>query len=1480
MNRQTNRDDTTATGWRGRGLRLALGLVAGAALVAATAPAAHGAAPTPVHRALLTASTSAATAATRGADANRTGWYPDQASLSPALVGGGTFGQLFNTAVNGAVYGQPLVDDNQLLVNTENNFAYGLDPVTGSILWSRQFGSPPLASAVGCADLAPTMGITSTPVVDQATNTEYLVDDEYVAGTSGPQAYYLHALDLTNGGVEQPGFPVQIQGTASNNPAVTFNPTYELQRPGLLLMNGVVYTAFGAHCDVPNYQGWVAGVSETGHLTTMWTTDPTANSSGAGIWMAGGGLVSDGSGQILLATGNSASNTVATPGTTPPNTLGESVVRLAVQGDGSLKATDFFEPYDASTLDQNDLDFGSGSPVALPDADFGTATLPHLAVEVGKEGYVYLLNRDALGGFRQGPNGTDAVVGRYGPNGGVWSSPAVWPGDGGWVYIPTASGAASAGGSAGLLDAYQYGVDGTGKPTLNLVGTSSDAFGFGSSAPVVTSSGTTSGTALMWSVWSPDGTGVGAQLRAYNPVPVNGKMQLVYSAPVGTASKFNPPGVANNRLYVGTRTGSVVGFGAPVSSPVTAPATTFPATVIGQTSTQSVTLTASTASTVSALSATGPFTVGTPSTPLPAALAAGATMTVPVTFAPTKSGLAGGSLTITTGGSGTTVVSLSGTGQVNGPSLGSSTLGVSFGGIPPGQQSSQTVSFANNGSQPLTVSGVTAPPSPFTVSGAPAAGAVLQPGAQVVVNIGFAPTVNGSFTGTLSVASDGGTVNVTVTGSANAPAQLAVSPLSVSFGASPVGTPVTRTFTLSNTGGSNLTITKSKPPVLGPFTATTTLAEGTTIAPGASAVESVTFTPSAVGTTTDGWIITPDDGHGVRTVQFSGTGTLGDPGATGWTRNGSATVVSGALQLTPPTKSAVGSTIAPAPVSSSGLAVSYTSTITGSRSGGDGTALVLASPSTAPTALGSGTTGYGFSGISGVAVVLSTVKTSGVTGRNFVGISDGPVAKKPLHLHWLATSTAVPNFHGAVAVRVTLDAGVVTVFVNGVQVLATTVHVGPNVRLGFTGSTGGTGDTQVVSGVAVTAGGPVTVVGDPSAGGWTLNGSSALSGGALQLTQTSPGFQAGTAFWPTPLSSSHLSATFTTSISGGATGADGMALVLADGATAPTAAGALGGGLGFSGIHGVAVALDTYQNAVNPSSNFVGVTDGPVTPTVPDQLHWLATDTGVAPLRATHTFVVTLIDGTLSVSMDGTQLLATPVTVGPNVLLGFSGGTGLLTDTHSVSNVSVTAAPRTSVAIGDPTAGGWSLNGSTLQSGGVTQLTQTLPGFQAGTAFWPTPVSSQGLTASFTTTIGGNVLQGADGMTLVLADPSTAPTAVGYFGGGLGFSGIKGVAVGLDTYINPVNPSNNFVGVTDGPVAPGTPDQMHWLTTANVVPTLRSTHCFTVTLVDGTLTVSMDGTQVLTTTVHVGPHVLVGFSGGTGGITDTHSVGTVAVTAA
>src|SRR5204862_4646947 len=138
--------------------------------------------------------------------------------------------------------------------------------------------------------------------------------------------------------------------------------------------------------------------STSGQLKTMWTTQSgPGKSSGAGIWGSGGGLVSDGPGQILFATGNGGAIAGPRAGTNPPATLGEAVVRIGLQGDGTFRATDFFAPYDGKMLDDLDADLGSGAPIGLPSAYFGTPSVPRLLVEGGKQGDVYLLNRDVLG---------------------------------------------------------------------------------------------------------------------------------------------------------------------------------------------------------------------------------------------------------------------------------------------------------------------------------------------------------------------------------------------------------------------------------------------------------------------------------------------------------------------------------------------------------------------------------------------------------------------------------------------------------------------------------------------------------------------------------------------------------------------------------------------------------------------------------------------------------------------------------------------------------------------------------------------------------------------------------------------------------------------------------------------------------------------------------------------------------------------------
>ncbi|MGZ4706950.1 MAG: choice-of-anchor D domain-containing protein, partial [Acidimicrobiales bacterium] len=816
---------------------------------------------------------------TNSGDDLRTGWYPN-AKISPEVVTGGTFGQLWSTPVNGQVYAQPLVATSSggsetVIVATETNWVYGIDPDNrGAVRWHQQFpGTPWNPADLGCADIAPSIGTTATPVIDPTTNTVYVTHKVYASGSSGAAAWYLDALDVTTG-AERTGFPVKITGAADNVPGVQFDPTKQQQRPGLLLMGGVVYMGFGGHCDSAPWAGWVIGVSTTtAHITARWVDNPTLD--GAGIWQAGAGLTSDGPGTLLVTTGNGGSPTTPTPGTSPPSTFGESVIRLNVGAGGKLTPVDFFAPFDAADLDQWDADFGSGALVGLPDQYFGTPSHPHLAVAVGKEGYVYLLDRDNLGGLDQGPNGDDKVVERLGRFGGVWGRPAIWPGDGGYVYVPTST-------NQSTFDVYHYVVSGSGAsatPTLTRAGSTPDAFGWGTGMPIVTSDAATSGSALVWIVWSADRTGVGAQLRAYSPIPVAGTFgPPVYEAPIGTSANYSAPGVGNDgRLYVGTRDGHLLAFGSPVTQPMTATALGFPTTVVGSTSSRTLTVTANESLKVTGVaSSSSQFRVDTSSLGLPAQLAKNGHISIPVTFAPSQPGLAAAQITVTTD-SGPVSFPVSGTGQANAPLLAPSTSLVSMGGTSVGNHLSDTVTFSDMGNAPVRITHVTAPAAPFSIVGAPVPGtsaATLAPGTSVSLTVNFDPTQAGKFSDEIQLdTADGEQVKVGIAGTAGTPGHLQFSSESVGFGDVQVGSSATRTFTLTNAGGTDVVINKSKPPFGGSFAALTGLQEGTTLTPGEAITETVSFTPTATGPAAAGsWAITGDDDTGPHIVQFTGTG--------------------------------------------------------------------------------------------------------------------------------------------------------------------------------------------------------------------------------------------------------------------------------------------------------------------------------------------------------------------------------------------------------------------------------------------------------------------------------------------------------------------------------------------------------------------------------------------------------------------------------
>jgi len=1072
---------------------------------------------------------------TESADAMRTGWYPNQPNLTPSLLKGGTFGLLpnFPVTLSGEIYAQPLVANGTLFVATETNDVYGLNPETGDQFWHTNLGVAFNPSTLPCADLVPSVGVTGTPVIDGPSNTAYLFAK---TTKNGPAEWYMHALDLATG-AEKPNFPVKIAGNAANDPTVAFEASHHMQRTGLLLMNGVVYAGFSAHCDVGPFRGWLVGVTTAGAVKTLWATNTQIG--GAGIWQSGGGIVSDGPGRLFVATGNGGAldGPIAGTDAAKQTSLGEAIVRVDVQGDGSLQAGDFFSPYDAQALDGWDADFASGGPVALPD-EFGTATFPHLLAAVGKQGYVYLLNRDQLGGIGTAAAG-DAYVSRTSANGGVWSKPAVWTGEGGYIYVPTSSPGNASAGSAGFLYAYQPGKDVSGNPTLNVAATSKAAFGFSSSRPIITSDQTTGGTGVLWIVWAPDRSGVGAQLRAYNAVPNSSKdFDQLFSAPIGISTKFTPPGIGDARVYVGTREGKIYGFGSASNPALAATAIDFGTVVVGNAPQKSVTITANQALTISSITISNPaFKLGAPGK---LTLAKGESTTVAVTWTPTASGLAGASLTVAADQASIST-SVTGKALAKTAEFSVSPTVVSFGGTTVGMSLRQPIVLANSGATDLTINGFGLPKAPFGAQlPLPAAGTVIPADSTLTIYTTFTPTLTGKFvTGTpFSVQTSAGTVNLNMSGVCGAPGKLTIlgadgaplSPLTIDFGRVAVGGTRTTAFGVENTGGIGVALNKSKDPILGQFSyqAPDNLPEKLTIAPNQIITQLIDFHPTAPGNFKDSWLLNGDDSSGPQQIDFTGTGIAAGTGSFDdpcWLLAGSAARSEQALVLSDIGQSSpgAGSAFCMKPVPSAHLDVSFDlaiGTFTANPTpNADGMTLTFANAATNPAPiLGDTGGGLGFSGIDGLALAFDTYQNGTDPSANFLGLTKGPASPAvPDDLAWLSTNTDIPALATTPPVthrvRAYVSAGVLYVtFDTKTKLTIAAASLPDSVFVGFTDGTGSYADRHAVSNISIVsdelpdigAGGAGGEAG-ASSGGTNATGGSSAGGSSAGSTSTQGG---------------------------------------------------------------------------------------------------------------------------------------------------------------------------------------------------------------------------------------------------------------------------------------------------------------------------------------------------------------------------------------
>jgi hypothetical protein len=351
-------------------------------------------------------------------DNNRTGWNSHESTLTPANVGSSSFGLLEAIPLDDQVDAQPLVVPHVLItagshqgehdvvyVATEGNTVYAIDAHSGTVLLHPNFGAP-VSFPLGCTNNGPNVGINSTPVIDLASNTLYVMI--YTNDATGP-AYRIHALAL--GSLTDKVTPqlVTASHTLTDGTTFSFNAAYHRQRPGLLLLHGNVYAGFGSFCDLAANlsRGWLLGWS-VGSLTPLpanqlFDTQATSflNFFLSAIWMSGYGPAADDAGNILFVTGNSDPFGNTYDGVT---NLQESVVKVS---PNLTTVLDLFTPSNEAALDQFDADFGSGGVMVLPDQPGST---PHLAVAAGKAALMFLMDADNLGGFSTVKNN---VLGTY-----------------------------------------------------------------------------------------------------------------------------------------------------------------------------------------------------------------------------------------------------------------------------------------------------------------------------------------------------------------------------------------------------------------------------------------------------------------------------------------------------------------------------------------------------------------------------------------------------------------------------------------------------------------------------------------------------------------------------------------------------------------------------------------------------------------------------------------------------------------------------------------------------------------------------------------------------------------------------------------------------------------------------------------------------------------------------------------------------------
>jgi Concanavalin A-like lectin/glucanases superfamily len=494
-------------------------------------------------------------------DNGRTGENLNETVLTPSNVKSSSFGKLFSYPLDGLTFASPLYVENVAIAGQGNHnvvyvatehdsvYAFDADGKSSTPLWKDSFINPavgvtpiPPADTGETGDIPNEIGITGTPVIDQATNTLYVVAaTKEVSGGTTTYVNRLHALNLSTG-AEVDGGPVvinpQVAGTGVDavNGQVSFNKIGENQRASLLLVGNEVYVAFADHGFNPPYHGWVLAYNGS-TLHQDWAFCTTCNSQSGGVWMGGGGVAADSAGNLFFSTGNGTFDQNAGGGD-----YGDTLLKLNSSG----AVSDYFTPYNYQALDNGDIDLASGGIILLPDQP---GPFAHEVLVAGKGGTIYLVNRDNMG--HAGTTSDSQIIqsdinvfptgGSY--NTGNYSEPTYFNGN---VYYAPVDGPVM----QFSLTNGRLSTAPTSESSAVFNGKTS-TFSARGGETAISANGTSNG--ILWALQS-NGDSTPGTLHAYNPS--NLAQEYWNSDQSGTRDQLDPwlkftlPLVANGRVYV------------------------------------------------------------------------------------------------------------------------------------------------------------------------------------------------------------------------------------------------------------------------------------------------------------------------------------------------------------------------------------------------------------------------------------------------------------------------------------------------------------------------------------------------------------------------------------------------------------------------------------------------------------------------------------------------------------------------------------------------------------------------------------------------------------------------------------------------------------------------------------------------------------------------------------------------------------------